>query len=123
MQKFAHGSPGSPASDRLRPGLFGFVKFANQRRQDMRGLQIVVVIWPIHVRWHRADKIAAVLPAISLAHLKAGDLGHGVPFIGRFERAGEQVIFFKRLGREFRVNTGTAQKEQFFDARFTRAVN
>jgi len=55
----------------------------------MRILRVVVVVWPVQVRGHRADEIGPILAPIGLAELDAGDLGDGVPLIRRLEGPGQ----------------------------------
>ena len=52
--------------------------------------------------WSACSEIAsnAVLAVVGLAHLDAGDLGDGVPLVGRLQRAGEQVLLAHRLRRK-----------------------
>ena len=102
---------------------FGFVEFPDERGQDMGGLRIVVVVRPVQVRGHGADEVAAVLPAVGLAHLDAGDLGDGIPLVGGFQRAGEEVFLLQRLGGELGINAGAAEEEQFLHAGLPGAVD
>src|ERR1022692_1653064 len=92
------------------------MKFTDERGQNMRGLQIIIVIRPIEVGRHHADEIAAVLAAVGLAHFDAGDFGDGVPLIRRFERASQKMLLFDRLGGEFWVNARTSEEQKLFDA-------
>ena len=57
------------------------------RVEDVARLKVVVIAWPVKVRRHGGDEVAAVLLAIGLAQLDAGDLGDRIPFVGRLERA------------------------------------
>ena len=68
------------------------MKFPDHRRQDVRALKIEIVARPVQIRRHRRDEIAAVLPAIRLAQLDAGDFGNRVRLVGRLEPAGEQIL-------------------------------
>ena len=100
------------------------VELAQQRRQDVRAVQVVVVAGAVEVRGHRRDAVTPVLPAIGLAQLDAGDLGDGVPFVGRFQRAGQQ-----RCPREsaaapcFGIDAGRAEEQQAFDAGLVGGVD
>jgi hypothetical protein len=47
---------------------------------------VEVVLRAIEVGWHGGDGVEAVLDAVRLAHLDAGDLGDGVPLVGGLER-------------------------------------
>src|SRR5256885_5467381 len=48
--------------------------------------------------------IGSKLFAIRLAELDPGDFGDGIPFVGRLQRAGEQVFLFERLRRHLGVD-------------------
>ena len=98
------------------------MKFPDERGQHVRLAQVVLVVQSVKTGGHGADEIVPILAAIGLAKFDAGNFGHGVPFVGRFERAGQQIFFFERLWGEFWVNAGTAQKEQFFNARPMRVL-
>jgi hypothetical protein len=50
------------------------------------------------------------LLAIGLAELDAGDFGDGVPLVGGFEWASEEILFFERLRRELRIDAGGAEE-------------
>jgi len=52
-----------------------------------------------------------MLLAIGLRELDPGDLGDGIPFIGRLKTAGEQRILVYRLGGVFRVDAGGAEEQ------------
>ncbi len=89
----------------------------------MRGLQIVIVVRPIHVRRHGADEIAAVLPPIRLAQFDARDFGDGIPLVRRLQFAGEKKFLLQRLRCELGINAGTAEEQKFFNARQLRGVD
>ena len=89
----------------------------------MRRFEVIVVIRPVHVGGHGADKVAAVLATVGLAEFDAGDFGDGIPLIGRFQRAGKQIILLQWLGRQLRINAGAAQEEQFDNSGLAGAAN
>jgi hypothetical protein len=80
----------------------------------VRILEIEAVVLTIQVRWHGADKPAIKLFAICLTEFDPGDFRYRVPLVRRFERAGEQILFFQGLWRELRINAGAAEEQQFF---------
>ena len=112
VQKLAPRRAGTPERHRRALLHLGEMEFVDHRRQDVRGLQIEIVERPVHVRRHRADEIRAVLPPVRLAELDARDLGDGVRFVRRFQRAREQRFLVDRLRGELRVDARTAQKQQ-----------
>ena len=69
-------------------------------------LQVEIVARPVEIGRHGRDEVAAVLAAIGLRQLDAGDLGDGVPLVGRLQRAGEQRVLGDRLRRELRIDAG-----------------
>jgi len=89
----------------------------------MGTLEIIIIVRAVKVGGHCGNEIAAVLAPISLAHLDARDLGDGVPLVGGFEGAGEEVRFLKGLRRQFRINARTAEEQQLFHPRLARSVN
>jgi len=95
-------------------GQLGEMEFADQRRQDVGGFQVEVVVRAVQVGGHDRDIGGPVLAVVGVAHLDPGDLGDGVGRIGGFQRAGEQGVLADRLGGEFGVDAGTAQEDQAF---------
>ena len=75
------------------------MKLSDQSGQDVGILEIIIVVRPIHVRGHGADEVAAVLAAVSLAHLDASDFRDGIPLVGGFERGGEGLAPVADFGR------------------------
>ena len=57
-----------------------------------------------------------MLAAIGLAQLDAGDLGDGIPLVGRLQRPGQQRVFVHRLRRKFGIDAGRAEEQQLLDA-------
>ena len=94
----------------------GEVEFADQRRQDMGGFQVEIVVGAVEVGGHDRDVGGPVLAVVGVAHLDAGDLGDGVGRVGGFQRPGEQGVFADRLGGELGVDAGTAEEDQPPDA-------
>ena len=54
----------------------------------------------------------AVLLAVVLAELQAGDLGDGVGLVGRLKRGGEQAFLRHRLGGLAGIDAGAAKEEE-----------
>ncbi|KAG0921978.1 hypothetical protein G6F31_020095 [Rhizopus arrhizus] len=73
------------------------MEFADQRRQHMAAVQVVVVMRAVQVGRHGADKARAVLALVGFAQLQARDLGDGVRLVGGFQRAGQQSVLAQRL--------------------------
>ena len=93
----------------------GLVEPADERGQDVRVLRVEVVVRAVEVGGHGGDGVEAVLDAVCLAHLDAGDLGDGVPLVGGLERAGEERALGDGLRRELGVDAGGAQEEELAD--------
>lgn len=87
----------------------------DERGQDVRVLRVEVVVRAIQVGGHGGDGVEAVLDAVGLAHLDAGDLGDGVPLVGGLERAGEERVLRDGLRRELGVDAGGAEEEELAD--------
>lgn len=71
-----------------------------------------VVVGAVEIRRHGGDRVEGMLDAERLAHFDAGDLGDGVPFVGRLERGGEEGGFGDRLRGEFGVDAGGSEEEE-----------
>ena len=112
MEKFAFRRAGTPGNDFGAAGGFGFVKFAEERGQHVRVLQVVVVAGAVKIRRHRGVVEHAVLLAVRLGELEAGDFGDGVGLVGGLERAGEEAILGHGLRRVFGVNARAAKEKQ-----------
>ena len=69
----------------------------------MAGCKVKIVTGPIKIVGI-ADKVTAILLAISLTQFDAGDFGNGVPLISWFKRPGQQCVFGHGLRRMFRIN-------------------
>ena len=123
MQELAARSARAPDGDVALAALLRVVELAHQRRQDVRARQIEVVVRAVQVRRHRRDEVAAVLRAVRLAQLDAGDLRDRVGFVGRLERAGQQVLFLDRLRAFARVDARAAEVEQLLHAVHVRRVH
>ena len=112
VQKLAQRGASAPGGHGGVATLFGLVKLADQRRQHMAVLQVVVVARAIQVGGHGGQKAGAVLAVVGRAHLNACDLGQGVGAVGGLQRAGQQVLFAHGLGALAWVNAAAAQKQQ-----------
>jgi hypothetical protein len=77
---------------------------------------VIIVAGAVEIGRHHRDEIGAVLLAVGLAQLDGGDLGDGVPFVGRLERAGQQRLLRHRLRRELRIDAGGTERQQLLDA-------
>lgn len=71
-----------------------------------------VVVGAVQIRRHGGDGVEGVLEAERLAHFDAGDLGDGVPLVGRLEGGGEEGRFGDRLRGEFGVDAGGSEEEE-----------
>ncbi len=52
--------------------------------------QVEIVTRAVKVGRHDGDEVAAILPAVGLTELDAGDLGDGIPLVGRLQSTREQ---------------------------------
>ena len=84
---------------------------------------MIIVVAAVEIGRHHRDEVAAVLLAIGLAQLDGGDLGDGIPLVGRLQRAAEQRVLGHRLRRQPRINAGRAERQQLLDAGLVRAAD
>lgn len=69
------------------------MRLADQRGQDMAGLQVVVVARAVEIGRHDRQIPCAVLAVVRPAHLDARDLGHGVGAVRGLQGAGQKMGF------------------------------
>lgn len=115
VQELAQRGARSPDDDLGGVGGLGLVEAADERGQDVGVLGVEVVVGAVEVGGHGGDGVEAVLDAVGLAHLDAGDLGDGVPLVGGLERAGEERALRDGLRRELWVDAGGAEEEELED--------
>src|SRR5262245_43740220 len=99
------------------------MKLADQRGQQMRVLGMIIVPDPVKVSRHYTDKVRSVLSPACLAKFDASNFSNSVSIISWFQFTGQQIFLLNRLWGKFWINTGTAKKEQFFDAPIRRGMN
>src|SRR5207237_9061840 len=81
IKELAHRRTAAPTRYAGGSGNFGRMKFSDQSGQDMRCLQVVVVVRSIQVGRHGADEVAAILAAISLTEFNASDFRNRIPLV------------------------------------------
>src|SRR3989475_6087550 len=77
VDEFAARLAGAPQHHRFLAPYFGLVEFADQRRQDVAGLEVVVVAGPVHVVRHGAEVACAVLAGGGATHPRCRPLRPG----------------------------------------------
>lgn len=77
-------------------------------------LGIEVVEGAVQICRHAADEIAAMLMAVALAELDAGDLSDAIRLVGAFHRPGEQTVLANGHLGVLWINAGAAEEEQLF---------
>lgn len=122
-QELATHRAGAPHFHGGRMGELGLVRLDDQGRHDMALHQVEIVARAIEIGRHDGDEVAAVLPAVGLAQLDAGDLGDGVPLVGRLQRAGEQRRLGNRLRRQARIDARGTEQHQLLDAGAARGLH
>ena len=123
VQEFAPRLAAAPHAEFACATLLGVVHAANQPGNDVRAAFAEIVVRPVKIGGQHAHGIEAVLAAVGLAHLDAGELGDGIGIVGGLERAGQQVFLAHRLRRELRVDAARSQEHQFGDAEAIRRVD
>ena len=112
VEEFAFDGAGAPDGDGGRAGFLGLVDLAEQRGEDVAGLEVVVVAGAVEVGGHGADEVVAVLAAVAVAEFDGGDLGDGVGAVGGLEGAGEQRVLGDGLGGVLGVDAAAAEVEE-----------
>lgn len=112
MQELPARGARAPQRDLVTALGGGLVEAPDERRQDVRGLQVEVVARAVQVRRHRRDVRGPVLLAVRLDLDDAGDLREGVGLVGRLQRAGQQGVLADRLRGQLRVDAGGTQEQQ-----------
>ena len=101
----------------------GLVELTDHCRHDVRSLQIIVIMRSVKVCGHTADKVIPVLSLEKFAHLKSRNLSDGVRFVGLLKRSCQKRTLGDRLWSHLRIDTGTAQKQQFLHVIIMAAFN
>ncbi len=112
MEEFPARCSGAPDDNFLVAAQLGFVRLADQRRNNVTCVEVEIVPRTVKVCWHCQDEITPILLAIGLAELDARYFGNGVPFIGGFEWGGQQRLFRNRLGRQLRIDAARTQEQE-----------
>lgn len=69
------------------------MRLADQGRQNVAGLQVVVVARAIEIGRHDRQISRSVLPVVGPAHLDARDLGHCVGAVRGLQGSAQQIGF------------------------------
>src|SRR5579875_973852 len=109
VQELAQRPAGTPDLEHFGATPDRVVGLGDQRREDMARAQVEIVAGTVEIGRRRGDEVATMLPAVGLDQFDAGDLGDGIPLVGRLERVGEECILAHRLWREPRINAGRAE--------------
>ncbi len=108
IQELALGGACAPDDNLGGAALPGFMKAADQRRDDVAILRVIVVARAIEVGGHDAAVVAPVLAVVALTQFDAGYFGHGVGLVGGLQGAGKQGVFTHRLRGQARVDATAA---------------
>src|SRR5277367_4630955 len=106
VEKFSPGRSGSPYRHRKTLGLLGFVKAADESRDDVTMFGVIIIAWAIEIDRHDRNVPAAILATVGSGQLQACDLGDRIPLVGGFQGTRHQRIFAQRLWRVARVDAG-----------------
>src|SRR5271163_5057442 len=116
MQKLATGQTRSPDSNFVLARSRRLMEFSDQGRENVRVLEIEVVAGTVEISGHERDGIETILLLVGLTHLDSGDFRDGVPLIGWFKCARQQVLLLDGLRSEFGIDAGAAKKLEFLHA-------
>ena len=123
IEEFPQRGAVAPAGDDFGAGDLGFMEPADEGRQHMRVLGVVVVVRAVEIGRHDGDEVGPILPVEILAVLQAADLRKGIGFVGLLQRARQQAAFRHRLGREAGIDAAGAQEFQLFAAILPGGMN
>ena len=123
VEEFAEGRAVAPAGDARRSGELRLVEAADERRQHVGVLRVVVIVGPVQVGGHHGDEVRPVLAVQEFTVFEAGDFRQGVGFVGLFEFAGQEAIFLHRLRRHSRVDAAAAEEFELLAAVLPRRVD
>src|SRR5215475_3784657 len=82
-----------------------------------------VVAGAVKIGRHRRYEIAAMLAAVGLTKLDAGDLGDRIGFVGRLQRSRQQRRLGDRLRSLTRIDARRAEEQKLFDTRAVRSMD
>src|SRR5207249_3655043 len=91
--------------------------------QNMRALQIEVVVRSVEIGRDGGNEIRAVLARISLAKFHAGYFSDGISVVGRLERAAQQGAFRNWLRRMLWINARAAKEKKFAHTALIRRLD
>ena len=116
IEELAFGRAAAPDRQGLGTFAFGLMGLAQQRGRHVAVLQVEVVTRAEQVGRHGGNEIVPELAPVGLTQLDAGDLGHRVPLVGGFERAGQKRVLGDRLRGQARIDARGPQQQQLSDA-------
>ena len=116
IEEFAPRRAGAPHHDVPRAGDLRFVEAPDQGGDDVAVFGMIIVAAPVEIGRHHADEVGAVLAAIGLDHLDAGDLGDRIGLVGRLQRPRQHRILAQRLRRQLGIDAGRAEEHQLLGA-------
>jgi hypothetical protein len=116
VQEFASRRACAPDGDRALAALFRVVELAQQRRDDVAVLRVIVVARAVQIGRHRRQILRAVLAVVAPAHFDPGDLGQRVRAVGRLQGPGQQAVFAHRLRRELGIDAARTEEHEARDA-------
>src|SRR5215468_7491240 len=85
--------------------------------------QVEIIVWPVKVRRHHRDEVAAVLSTICLAKLQAGNLSNSIPLVRWLEWACQKAVFAHRLRRQARIDARRSEEHQLLDGGVPRGLD
>ena len=104
MQELAHRCTSTPDHQLFVAALNRFMEAAQQGRDHMAVLRVIVIMGAIQIGRHYAAVITTMLTVIAFTQLDPGDLGNRIGLIGGLQGTGEQGLFAHRLLSMLGVN-------------------
>ena len=116
IEELARGRAIAPHHDFLVAPLLRLDAFADQSRDDMRGLEIEIIAGAVEIGGQQENRVEAVLLAIGLRLNQQHLLGQTIRRVGLFGIAIPEIVFFEGHGREFGIRAHRANGHELAHA-------
>src|SRR5438128_2288821 len=116
VKELARRRPVTPERYLLLTGFHRLVDLADDRWNDVRGLQVEIVAGPIQIHWKHYDGIEPILLAVRGRLYEQHLLRQSVRRVRLFGIPVPEVLFAKRHRREFRVRADRTGSDHFSDS-------
>ena len=111
MEKLTHRLPTAPDHDFLCTLLNSIMKAAQQSRDDVTVIRVIIVMRAIQIGRHHTSVITTVLTVVTLTQFDTGNLGNGIRFVCWFQSACEQRLLGHWLLSVLGVNARRSEEQ------------